>query len=178
MGLKNKMAARIVFVDDVFCGEDSDEGQNPINPVIEEEKDDESEEQSGSEDENEENNWVFGACEPTRLDFTADEGLNANLPDSPSFSEYFHLLFPDYPFEDMARHANKYVRETVVSLRERELLSPNSRFSTWPEDGVTPNDIKAFLAMIVAMGLVNQEYIQDYWSTDEVLSTPFLSRIL
>ena len=33
MGLKNKMAARIVFVDDetideVFCGEDSDEDQN------------------------------------------------------------------------------------------------------------------------------------------------------
>ena len=42
---------------------------------------------------------------------------------------------------------------------------------------MTPNDIKAFLAMIVAMGFVNQEYIQDYWSTDEVLSTPFLSQI-
>ena len=66
MGLKNKTSARIVFVDDgtidnVFCGEDSDEGQNPINPESEEEEDDESEELSGSENENEENNWV-----PTR----------------------------------------------------------------------------------------------------------------
>ena len=58
-----------------------------------------SEEQSGSEDENEENNWVFGAREPTRLNFTADEALNANLPDSPSFSNYFHLLFLDHPFD-------------------------------------------------------------------------------
>ena len=98
------MAARIVFVDDgtideVFCAEDSDEGQNPINPESEEEEDDESEEQSGSEDENEENKWVVGAREPTRLNFTADEALNTNLPDSSSFSNYFHLLFPDYPFD-------------------------------------------------------------------------------
>ena len=28
------------------------------------------------------------------------------------------------------------------------------------------------------MGLVNQEDIRDYWSTDEVLSTPFFSQIM
>ena len=68
----------------------------------------------------------------------------------------------------MAWHTNKYARETIASLQARERLSPNSGFSTWHEDGVAPNDIKAFLAMIVAMGLVNQGYIQDYWSTHEV----------
>ena len=96
-------------------------------------------------------------------DFTADEGLNADLADSPSFSDYFQLLFPDYLFEEMAGHTNKYARETIASLQARERSSPNSRFSTWHEDGVRPNDIKAFLTFIVAMGLVNQEYIQDNW---------------
>ena len=43
-------------IDEVCCGEDSDEGKNPINPESEEEEDDESEEQSCSEDENKENN--------------------------------------------------------------------------------------------------------------------------
>ena len=43
---------------------------------------------------------------------------------------------------------------------------------------VTSGDLKAFLAMIIAMGLVNQENIQDYWSTDEVLSTPFFPQII
>ena len=38
---------------------------------------------------------------------------------------------------------------------------------------MTAGDIKAFVAMIKAMGLVSQENIQDYWSTDELLSTPF-----
>ena len=32
--------------------------------------------------------------------------------------------------------------------------------------------------MIIAMGLVNQDNIQDYWSTDGVLSTPFFPQIM
>ena len=43
---------------------------------------------------------------------------------------------------------------------------------------MTSGEMKAFLAMITAMGLVNQENIQDYWSTDEVLSTPFFPQIM
>ena len=43
---------------------------------------------------------------------------------------------------------------------------------------MTSREIKAFLAMIIAMGLVNQENIQDYWSTVEVLSTPFFPQIM
>ena len=38
--------------------------------------------------------------------------------------------------------------------------------------------MKAFPALTIAMRLVNQEEIRDYWSTDEVLSTPFFSQIM
>lgn len=43
---------------------------------------------------------------------------------------------------------------------------------------MTSSEVKSFLAMIIAMGLVNQESIPDYWSTDEVLSTPFFPGIM
>ena len=43
---------------------------------------------------------------------------------------------------------------------------------------MTPGEMKAFLAMIIAMGLGNHENIEDYWSTDEVLSTPFFPQIM
>lgn len=43
---------------------------------------------------------------------------------------------------------------------------------------MTSGEIKGFLAVIVAMGLVDQEDIRDYWSTEEVLSTPFFSQIM
>ena len=172
------MATGITFVDEgtideVYGGEDSAGDESSSDSESGEEESDESEEESDREEENEADNWVIGAREPTRLDFTDDQGLNTDLPDNPSFSDYFNLLFPDNLFEDIARQTNKYARETLAYLRGRDNLPPNSRFRSWPENGVTSGEIKAFLAMTIAMGLVNQENIQDYWSTDEVLSTPF-----
>ena len=43
---------------------------------------------------------------------------------------------------------------------------------------MTSGEIKAFPALIIAMRLVTQEDIRDYWSTDEVLSTQFFSQIM
>lgn len=177
------MATGITFVDEgtideVYGGEDSAGDESSSDSESGEEESDESEEESDREEENEADNWVIGAREPTRLDFTDDQGLNTDLPDNPSFSDYFNLLFPDNLFEDIARQTNKYARETLAYLRGRDNLPPNSRFRSWPENGVTSGEIKAFLAMTIAMGLVNQENIQDYWSTDEVLSTPFFPEIM
>ena len=64
--------------------------------------DDESE-----EEEEEEDNWVVGSREPARLDFTADQGLNAELPDDQSFLDYYHLLFPENLCEEMARQTSR-----------------------------------------------------------------------
>ncbi len=102
-----------------------------------EEESDESKEESDREEENEADNSVIGASEPTRLDFTDDQGLNADLPDNPSFSDYFNLLFPDNLFQEIARQTNKYPRETLASIRGRDKLPPNSQFRSWPENGVT-----------------------------------------
>ena len=104
--------------------------------------------------------------------------MKADLPDSPSFIDSFYLVFPKHILEYITKQTNKYARETIASLQERGRLPLNLRFKTWPEDGVTAGDIKAFLAMIIAMGLENQENIQDYWSTDEVLSTPFFPQLM
>lgn len=180
------MAAKIVFVDEgtideVVGGEDSDLDENTDNSESSEEEDYRREEdgdgEADSEEETEEDNWVLGDRIPRRLDFTADRGLNVELPNNPSFSDYFHLLFPENLFDEIASQTNKYPSKTIASLQRRGRLPQHSRFRNWPEDGVTAGEMKAFLAMIITMGLVNQENIQDYWSTDEVLSTPFFSQI-
>ena len=101
------MAANIVFVDEgtvgeVVGGEDSDFDENTDNYESSEEEGDRREEDSDGKQERkektEEDNWVLGDRIPQRLDFTADQGLNVELPDNPSFSDYFHLLFPENPF--------------------------------------------------------------------------------
>ena len=89
---KGKMAARIVIVDEqtideVYVVEDSDRDLNTSDSESGKEEGDESEKESDVEDESEEeeDNWVLGSREPARLDFTTDQGLNAELPDHPSF---------------------------------------------------------------------------------------------
>ena len=84
-----------------------------------ESSDDRSEDSDGeeeSEEETEEDNWALGDRIPRRLDFTADRGLNVELPDNPSFSDYFHLLFPENLFDEIASQTNKYTTETIVSF--------------------------------------------------------------
>ena len=125
------MAANIVFVEEgivgeVVGGEDSDFDENTDNYESSEEEGDRREEDSDDEEESkeesEEDNWVLGDRIPRRLDFTADRGLNVELPDNPSFSDYFHLLFPENLFDEIAYQTNKYTTETIVSLRRRDRL--------------------------------------------------------
>ena len=173
------MASRIVFIheqniDEVFCGEDSEQTSDSERS---EGEGDRSDEENESEEESEDN-WVVRGIDTRRLNFTGDQGLRVQLPENLSLSDFFHLLFPDNLFDEIKSQTNKYARETIKSLQRRDRLAQTSRFRSWPENGETSGEIKAFLALVVAMGLVNQEDIRDYWSTDEVLSTPFFSQIM
>ena len=67
----------------------------------------------------------------------------------------------------MAHETNRYANQC---LQDRE-LPPKSRFRRWtPTCGM---EIKAFLGLILAMGLVSLLSIRDYWSMDAVTATPF-----
>lgn len=178
----NNMVAAIQFVDeaniDEVFGVDSNIDQNNSNSESGESGDESSVTDNKTEDEPDEENWVIGGREPERLDFTGDHGLNVDLPDDPSFLDYFTSLFPDRLSDDITQQTNKYAKETIAHLLDSNQLPANSRFRSWPKDGMTVSEIKSFLAKIIAMGLVNQESIPDYWSTDEVLSTPFFPGIM
>lgn len=43
---------------------------------------------------------------------------------------------------------------------------------------MTLAELKVFIALVFAMGLSHKQDIQDYWSQDEVLSTPFFTRTM
>ena len=100
------MAARIVLVDEqnideVFGVEDSDVDEETSDSESSEVEGDRSDEESNSEEESEEDDWVVGAIDPRRLNFTGDQGLRVQLPENPSFSDFFHLLFPDNLFDEI-----------------------------------------------------------------------------
>ncbi|CAG5023004.1 unnamed protein product [Parnassius apollo] len=64
--------------------------------------------------------------------------------------EYFSNLFPDELFKMIVKYTNKY-----AALKQ-------SKF--WTDTNV--NEIKAFLAIIILMGISSQSDIELYWSAD------------
>lgn len=55
-------------------------------------------------------------------------------------------------------------------------LKPQSHFRKWVD--VDIDDMKWFIAIVIGMGLVQHQDIQDYWSKDEMLRTPFFGNTM
>ena len=48
-----------------------------------------------------------------------------------------------------------------------------SRFRKW--QNTCASEIKCYIALILAMGIISQSDINEYWRTDPVTSTPFFA---
>ena len=61
-------------------------------------------------------------------------------------------------------------------MKSKTNLTSNARLNTWYDTDT--KEIKTFLGMTIGMGLVQQMSLNDYWSTDKILSTPFFPTIM
>lgn len=68
-------------------------------------------------------------------------------------------------------NTNNYARARLGSMPPRR----RSLFRTWKD--VTLQEIKAFIGVIIQMGLVQLSDIKDYWSTHITLSLPFFRSV-
>ena len=72
-------------------------------------------------------------------------------------------------------YAFRYADEFFVKT-PKERLPPSSRFRKWYP--TTAGEMKRFLGMVFAMGLVVQLSITEYWGMDDVTSTPFFGKCM
>ena len=116
--------------------------------------------------------WIDGDCEiPVLPPFTETPKINFDIPDNPSELNFLQYFITEKLYEEMRTQMNKYYRDFMSENSDK--LGPRSRFHKWPVGGVTVNDIKQFMALSFYMGLVKKSDLEDYWSTDPVLHTPF-----
>lgn len=111
--------------------------------------------------------WVEGDRPAPVVDFTGNPGLRAQLPDSPSVLDFFFLFVSVDVILMIVDETNRYARQYL----ETAVLRPTSRMRKWVE--VTLAEMKVFLALNLAMGLVTQKDVAEYWTSDPVTSTPF-----
>ena len=122
-------------------------------------------------------NWVEGDRQPSRLAFTGVPGVTdrAGIPENPQVLDYFSAYVKEDDFKHMAVETNRYAAIKYIQDNGPNFKT-HSRFHAWKE--TTWQEMKVFLAMIIAMGLVVQLDIAEYWSTGEVTETPFFSKIM
>ena len=81
---------------------------------------------------------------------------------------YFKLFFPDEAFDFIAEETNRYAMQYLDTTID---FPANSRFWVWCN--TTSNEIKAFVALQIAMGLCKKHVVEDYWSKTWLTFTDF-----
>ncbi|XP_066291056.1 piggyBac transposable element-derived protein 4-like [Branchiostoma lanceolatum] len=99
------------------------------------------------------------------------------LSDDPKPLEFLTLMVPDSVYKTCTEQTNKYARDYLAANPKADHKG-YSRVHGWPDEGISEAEMRTFLALNIEMGLVYQEDIQDYWSRDEVMETPFFPSIM
>ena len=119
-------------------------------------------------------NWKSGSTDITELQFTGTPGLQVPVP--LTALEYVQLFtLTDSDFEYIAKETNRYA-EQFFAKTPIESLPPHSRLRAWKD--TNEDELKLFFALVIAMGLVVKPTLEDYWSLDEVLETPFFGTVM
>lgn len=108
---------------------------------------------------------------PEIPEFTAVPGVKADIQPEDSALSFFQLFIDNECIEQMVEQTNLYASQVIDGRGES--LKENSLLNGWKE--VSVSEMKTFLGLLFAMGLVQKPEIKSYWSTNPILATPFFN---
>jgi hypothetical protein len=104
--------------------------------------------------------------------FTKNSGPQFHLLPDAEPIYYFSLFFNDELLNSIVVETNRNARHKISEL----LLSPRSIWSRWSDMSVP--EMKAFLGLIINMGLMILRDIKDYWSSEWITQIKFFGDIM
>ena len=99
-------------------------------------------------------------------DFKENVGVFHDLEVGAEPLQYFQLFFPDYVFLMIATETNRYAEEV------QEEKGADSKWRP-----TTTQEMKLYTAVNVMMGIHILPHVENYWSTDDKLNVPCISRL-
>ncbi|CAG2197406.1 unnamed protein product [Mytilus edulis] len=122
----------------------------------------------------EQNGWSRIDTPPICAPFTGTPGLNTDidLGEDPQPIDFFNLLFNNSMWDTIVLQTNLYANRKL----QNDELKPNSRITKWRPTSI--DEMKVFFSLIISMGLTRKGDLDAYWSTDEVINTPFFSKMM
>ena len=106
--------------------------------------------------------------------------LNEYMPGA-AFDEFFE----DRMWTILSETTNKYVHAKLRQAKDNgdkypiELLSegidqnPYAQLNNWED--TSPDEMKVFVAHLIVMEILKKNSLEQYWSRDSILNTPFLA---
>ena len=120
------------------------------------------------------NNWkrVVGNSDTRQHEFTfeplKEPGVYADLNDESPPLDCFFELFDETIQDKLIVYINDYAAHKLTGVFP---VTRSSRFAKWYP--ITKYELLKFLAVVVSMGLDKRPNIEDYWSIDDTMYTPW-----
>ena len=120
-----------------------------------------------------EDTWKRKDSRPHIPEFTSKSSINAELPDDPTPLDFLDLFFDEEFYKYLTTQTNLY---TAQYLQANPNLLPHSPFQKWKDVSVT--EIKQFIALYLLTGIKRKPEVNQYWSTNLLLKTPFFNNVM
>ncbi|XP_062604100.1 piggyBac transposable element-derived protein 4-like [Saccostrea cucullata] len=166
------MAERVNIIEELLADSESEGEENFEGFNLEDLEDSKCVDESNYDVLNDEL-WSDGDRVPFPLNFEQVPGLQNEISNTDSPLEFFELFVDDNDYENISQETNKYANQFLNSGMP---LKEKSRFHKWID--TTGLEFKKFLALIIAMGLVCQIDVSEYWTVNPVTSTPFFPSVM
>lgn len=128
---------------------------------------DEAEQQDGWRD------WTDGDGKFSKFTYNLDSGYKPPNNTNPNTaSEFFQLFFTDALLEEIVNETNRYAHEKI---QKNTPLQKKSIWWSWKD--VTLIEIKAFLGVLINMGMNEKPEVSDFFSNDWVDYYPFFKDV-
>ena len=71
---------------------------------------------------------------------------------------------------------NRYAEQQIDAMIADGRMKRHSRAKKWKD--VEEDELKQFLALMFLTGVIKKPEIQQYWSTDAIMATPFFGKVI
>lgn len=115
-------------------------------------------------------NWL-----PKNLPFSENPGplSDAAALDSIEPKDFVELFISDLLIQNIVDQTNLYADQCIQAM---DGTSQHARIHAWKP--VTVSEMKVFLGLFFLTGIIHKPELDMYWSTDEMLATPYFSKVM
>jgi hypothetical protein len=107
-----------------------------------------------------------------KYNFTKNAGPKFGLPSDAEPLDYFTLFFNEELLPEIVAETNRYVKEKISKLQP----SPGLIWNKWTD--VCDTEMKAFLGIIINMGLIPLPDIKESWSIQWMTRIKFFGDVM